>query len=694
MKLSVRIPLIIGAIVLVTIASIIFTVQVIVTREMETATYNQLASNAEANAALLQTKLDAMLGQLWEIAYRIRTRSMDWSIVRPSLMNDVERLDTLDIGLVYLDGTANYVTDDATAWLGDRDYIINAFAGKGTVSDVLISRVTNQPVVMLASPIYQTDEKGAPIVGALIARKDGGTFLANLVAQIKTGYKTGYGYLINYEGTVAAHPNTELVLSQFNPIKEVENDPSLKNLADMVSTALKEKSGYATYYYEGKDRIAVFTEIPGHRWKLVQVVEKDEAMSQVLFIRNIMLVIGAACGVLGIIVAIIIGRSIAKPIVQIAAMMEDIGKGDLTQSFNLDSKDEIGDLSRNMNTTLENIKSLIVIIKKESDILSGIGATLAGNTNKTATAAGEIANTIQTIKERVVNQSASVTETNATVEQISLNIDKLNEHIESQSTSVSESSSAIEQMLANIQSVTQTLIKNADNVKALMDSSELGRSGLQDVAADIQEIARESEGLLEINLVMENISSQTNLLSMNAAIEAAHAGEAGKGFAVVSDEIRKLAENSGEQSKTISSVLGKIKGSIDKIISSTDDVLGKFESIDGGVRIVSDQEENIRNAMEEQGEGSKQILEAIGLLNEVTQQVRDGSQEMLQGSKEIMTEGKNLETATQEITIGMTEVEQDAGKINIAINEVNEISGQNKEVIDNLVIAVSRFKVD
>jgi methyl-accepting chemotaxis protein len=130
--------------------------------------------------------------------------------------------------------------------------------------------------------------------------------------------------------------------------------------------------------------------------------------------------------------------------------------------------------------------------------------------------------------------------------------------------------------------------------------AEVWRNGLQDVAAGIQQIARESEGLLEINAVIENIASQTNLLSMNAAIEATHAGEAGKGFAVVADEIRKLAESSGEQSKTISSMLKKIKDSIDKITRSTDAVLNKFEAIDSGVKTVSDQEENIRNAMEEQ----------------------------------------------------------------------------------------------
>ncbi|MDR2901135.1 MAG: methyl-accepting chemotaxis protein, partial [Treponema sp.] len=247
---------------------------------------------------------------------------------------------------------------------------------------------------------------------------------------------------------------------------------------------------------------------------------------------------------------------------------------------------------------------------------------------------------------------------------------------------------------ANIQSVTQTLTKNAENVKKLTDASEVGRTGLQEVAADIQEIERESKGLLEINVVMENIASQTNLLSMNAAIEAAHAGEAGKGFAVVADEIRKLAENSSEQSKVISTVLKKMAESINKIAGSTDNVLKNFEMIDKSVKVVAEQEANIQNAMEEQNEGSKQILDAVSEMNEITQQVKAGSLEMLEGSKEVIEESKNLERVTQEISGGMNEMAAGSDQINIAVHQVNEISGKNKETIDLLMKEVSRFKVE
>jgi methyl-accepting chemotaxis protein len=434
----------------------------------------------------------------------------------------------------------------------------------------------------------------------------------------------------------------------------------------------------------------------GVSWALMLGTEKSVILEEISAMISYTVAITVAAMIIMSIIVFFVAGNIAKPIVKVAWTLRDIseGEGDLTKTVDVNSKDEIGDLARYFNATLEKIKNLVVTIKKQSVSLFDIGNELASNMTETAAAINEITANIQSIKGRVINQSASVTETNATMEQITVNIDKLTGHVNRQSESVAQSSSAIEEMLANIQSVTQTLVKNGGNVKDLIDASEVGRTGLQEVAADIQEIARESEGLLEINAVMQNIASQTNLLSMNAAIEAAHAGEAGKGFAVVADEIRKLAENSGEQSKTISTVLKKIKDSIDKITRSTDSVLNKFEAIDGGVRTVSDQEENIRNAMEEQSVGSKQILEAIGQLNEATQLVKGSSAEMLEGSRQVIQESKSLELATQEISHGMNEMAAGADQINVAVNRVNTVSGENKESIDVLVREVSKFKVE
>jgi len=434
----------------------------------------------------------------------------------------------------------------------------------------------------------------------------------------------------------------------------------------------------------------------GESWSIMVAATKTYILKEVTAMTRFTIILAAIAIVIAAVIVFFALSSTTKPIVKVAETLKDIseGEGDLTRSIVIKSKDEVGDLAKYFNQTLEKIKNLVATIKREGLNLQTVGTELASNMTETAAAINQITANIQSIKGRVINQSASVTETNATMEQVIVNINKLNGHVENQSRNVSQVSSAIEEMVANIGSVTNTLVNNAANVKTLRESSEVGRGGLQEVAQDIQEISRESEGLLQINSVMENIASQTNLLSMNAAIEAAHAGEAGKGFAVVADEIRKLAESSGEQSKTIGTVLKKIAESIRKISGSTENVLAKFEAIDTGVKTVADQEENIRNAMEEQGEGSKQVLHGVGSLNELTQNVRSSSEEMLNGSQEVMKESQNLERATQEITGGMNEMAQGADQINIAVNRVNEISTKNREGINTLMREVSKFKVD
>ena len=412
-------------------------------------------------------------------------------------------------------------------------------------------------------------------------------------------------------------------------------------------------------------------------------------------IQRNLLIIGIAALAAAFVMMLLYVTRLLRPLDSLAENLRDIASGDadLTKRLPVAGRDEIATASGYFNRTMDGFRNMILAIKGQTDTLSEVSGDLSANMTEAAAAMNEIAANIHSIQGRVVNQSGSVSQTHTTMEEVVGSINRLNAHIESQSENISRASSAIEQMVANTRSVTETLVKNGNNVKTLMRASEVGRGGLQGVADDIQEIARESEGLLEINSVMENIASQTNLLSMNAAIEAAHAGEAGKGFAVVADEIRKLAENSGEQSKIISEVLKKIKGAIDKITGSTESVMRNFEEIDSSVKIVAEQEENIRNAMEEQNHGSREILEGIGNVNELTRQVKDDSHRMLEGAKNVINESTHLGRVTQEITLGTSEMASGAQQVNVAVNHVNEISLRNRQGIDVLAKEVSRFKV-
>ena len=221
-------------------------------------------------------------------------------------------------------------------------------------------------------------------------------------------------------------------------------------------------------------------------WMAVTVVPYNTVMAELRRMTVFLAILGVA--ILGIITVIIlfVARSITAPLNKMEGVFEFIGNGDFTHVIETKGNDEIGNISRSLNVTVDKIKALINVIKIQASELSGIGTDLSSNMTETAAAINEITANIQSIKTRAINQSASVSETNATMEQITINISKLNEQVEKQTTSVSQSSSAIEEMLANIQSVTQTLMKNMENVNALTSASEVGRSGLQDVAQDIQ----------------------------------------------------------------------------------------------------------------------------------------------------------------------------------------------------------------
>jgi len=485
----------------------------------------------------------------------------------------------------------------------------------------------------------------------------------------------------------------------FSNIGDEEDTGAYDNAFKRVLISGKTENGNLVNQREWGWLVSIYTPIKNSAGKTVGIAACDFDGTQLhnTIITNIrrQVIIGGISVLLGLALILFLLRQIFSPLSRINSILKEIsmGEGDLTGRIKAGRDDEIGELAGYFNLTMEKIRNLVGIIKYKVNGLNHTSFELSSNMSKTSTAVQQISSNLDNMENLMVKQENGAMEAGKAVENIKLNIDNLKKMIEEQTDSVDMSSSAIEEMTANIHSVTQTLAENSKNVGMLTEASENGKTGLQAVAQEIREIAHDSEGLLEINSLMNTIASQTNLLAMNAAIEAAHAGEAGKGFAVVADEIRKLAETSGQQSKTTATTLKKIKASIDSITKSSDEVLARFGAIDSSVKTVSEHEQNILNAMEEQEAGGKQILDSISRLRGITASVKKGSLDMAESGKTLVKETDEFINTSQKAVEGMNEILNGVNQISVSVSHVNEMSLENNRNFESLKQETQKFNI-
>jgi len=338
MKLSLRIPLLIGVLVITTSLGIGITSLQVSSAALESSILDGIEDKNEANAEYLAAMINGQLDVLWEVANSVDVRTMDEDIIRSALLPVVSHINAIEIAILHPNGVSRDVVAGTSFDISHRDYFKRAIAGEKCV-ELVISRLSGDLEVVFAVPVLRDDTPGAPVIGVLISRKDGGQTLSDIVVNLASRMPSAYSYLLNMEGTAIAHQNTEMVKNQFNPIKQVDENPALKSLAEMTEKALVEKYGITRYTFNGKNMIGCYDPVPGYPWLLFSTIEKSDVDNQLVHMRYIIIAIGVLFLAVALVVAFFIGRSIVKPFVKIAVIMNDVGKGDLTNRINLFSKD-------------------------------------------------------------------------------------------------------------------------------------------------------------------------------------------------------------------------------------------------------------------------------------------------------------------------------------------------------------------
>ena len=663
MKLSFKIAIYVGALILL-IALGLGTVTSIFSSE---ALYQRLEANlmqlGNEDSKYIDFRISSKIQILQEIANKKEVSGMEWREQKDALADAAERLGYLDMAVVLPSGDASYVVSGDKSNLGDRNYIKKALNGEGTVSDVIISKVTGEAVLMYAVPILDDGR----VVGALVGRTDGNS-LNNFTNEIKYG-EHDQAFIIGKDATFYSYPEKEYVLKQINIYKEAEKDKNYSELSEKLKGTNLDKQSQLEYSFNNKKYIAALTPIKSTGWILFTTVEKKEVTDSVMSLVLAISIASFVFVVIGIISSSLLSISISRPIVSVSKKLNELanydftGKNDTLTQYS-GRKDEIGLINKGLLTMQEHLLSLI---KGVSDV-----------SNRVAESSGEV----RTATHQIVAMSDQTT---VSINEIAKGAYEQAKDTEQGSSYMYNLSEIMVNDSKNRELLNDTAVhvdkikeEGSKTVEILLEKTKITNAATGEIQKVISETQESSQKIQIASQMIEKITQQTNLLALNASIEAARAGEAGKGFAVVAEEIGKLAEQSSSFTQQINNVIKELAQKIEFTVNTIDEV---NKTILNQTEIVGETKDKFDG-----------IADALGKMKSVIETLNTSGVEMENKKNEMVHILGNLSAISEENAAATEETLATFESQNTSISRIADVSMELDLLAQNIKENLSKFK--
>lgn len=530
------------------------------------------------------------------------------------------------------------------------DYIAKAKETKKlALSSAKKSTTTGRPVIAIAVPILNNQSE---VEGYAIYSVDLQKLSEKYVTKIKIG-GTGYIYAMNYDGTMIMHPKNEEIFEK-NILK-----------TSIAQEMLNKKTGTGEYEYTGVKKLVAYNEDKDMQLIYVANIPTSEFTKTTKTVISLMSIITAIALVGSIIMSLIISKGLTMHISNVAKAMEDISKGDFTTKVSVKVKDEIGIMADKINDTMNQLRFSVSGVKDTSSNIGNLAGTLASTSKEMTLAANEVASAIEGIANGTADQTQELLDIRNQLDMFNIELDGIYNKVTNVSTSSKDAEGKAHLGKDYIESLTASIAK-------IKHSFLLVTNRINSLAATVGQIGNITDSI-------NGISEQTNLLALNAAIEAARAGEQGKGFAVVADEVRKLAEESSKSSAEILNLINSVRKETTEVIDTSkqmDDLIGDQASI-----------------VDKTVQAFDNILYSVEKIAPMVDETYASVKNAIEAKKIVVNKIEGVASVAEEISASTEEISASAEELLSSSEGVAEIATRSNEAVNDLISKVEGFKV-